>query len=254
MNKFASISLKFYATLGLTQNVAQIDLDHLEGLDFSVKTIGDNEIKVLELTFKALIRKLLIITEELRALNLNLEKEVETRTANLKETNEQLKREIIDRKKAVEALTKSEVRFREMFEQSPFGIALIGSLSGHIYELNLKFAEIVGRTVEELINVDWMSITHPDDVQEDLDNMALLNAGKINGFNMDKRYIRPDGSHVWINMTIAPLTVEDKTHPRHLCMIDDITAQKEAAEERNQLQEKLQRAQKMEAMGPSLSR
>ena len=233
----------------LTQNVAQIDLEHLEQLDSSVKTIGDNELKVLELTFKALIRKLLITTDELKELNLNLEKEVETRTAKLITTNEQLKREITDRKKAVEALTKSEERFREMFEQSPFGIALIGSLTGRIYELNPRFAEISGRTVEEMVDTDWMSITHPDDVQEDLDNMALLNTGKITGFNMDKRYIRPDGSHVWINMTIAPVTAEDKTHPRHLCMIEDITTQKEAAEEKKQLQDKLQRAQKMEAMG-----
>ena len=148
-----------------------------------------------------------------------------------------------------EALGKSESRFREMFEQSPFGIALIGSLTGHLYELNPKFAEIAGRAVEDMRGIDWMSITHPDDVQEDLDNMDLLNAGKIKGFNMDKRYVRPDGSHVWINMTIAPVAVEDKTHPRHLCMIDDITTQKEAAEERKQLQDKLQRAQKMEAMG-----
>jgi len=162
--------------------------------------------------------------------------------------NRRLGREITERKKAVEALTKSERRFREIFEQSPFGIALIGSLTGHIYELNPKFAEIAGRTVEEMINTDWMSITHPNDVQEDLDNMALLNAGKINGFNMDKRYIRPDGSHVWINMTIAPVAVEDKAHPRHLCMIDDITEQKEAAEERKQLQAQLQQAQKMEAI------
>ena len=158
-------------------------------------------------------------------------------------------RMIIERKQVGEALEKSETRFREMFEQSPFGIALIGSLTGHIYELNPKFAEIAGRRVEKMRGIDRMSITHPDDVQEDLDNMDLLNAGKITGFNMDKRYIRPDGSHVWINMTIAPVAVEDKTHPRHLCMIDDVTAQKEAAEERNQLQEKLQRAQKMEAMG-----
>ena len=94
-----------------------------------------------------------------------------------------------------------------------------------------------------------MSITHPDDVQGNLHNMALLNAGKIKVFNMDKRYIRPDGSHAWINMTIAPVAVEDKTHPRHLCMIEDIIAQKEAANENKQFQDKLQRAQKMEAMG-----
>ena len=147
------------------------------------------------------------------------------------------------------ALVKSESQFREMFEQSPFGIALIGSLTGRIYELNPKFGEIAGRTVNEMINTDWMSITHPDDVQEDLDNMALLNAGKIPSFNMDKRYMRPDGSPVWINMTIAPVSVEDVAHPRHLCMIEDITEQKEAVEERKELQEQLQQSQKMEAVG-----
>ena len=148
--------------------------------------------------------------------------------------NRKLSREIQVRKKAEKALEESESRFREMFEQSPFGIGLIGSLTGQIYALNPKFVKISGRTVEEMIKLDWMTITHPDDMQEDLDNMALLNAGKINGFNMDKRYIRPDGSHVWINMTIAPVAVEDKAHPRHLCMIDDITERKQAEEQMKQ--------------------
>ena len=186
---------------------------------------------------------------ELRKAHGNLDQKVKIRTDELINANELLMREIEDRKQAEEALGKSQNRFREIFKQSPFGIALIGSQTGHIYELNPKFAEIAGRTIEEMKGIDWMSITHPDDVQEDLDNMALLNAGKTKGLNMDKRYIRPDGSHVWVNMTIAPVTADDKTHPRHLCMIEDIAAQKKAAEERKQLQDKLQRAQKMEAMG-----
>jgi hypothetical protein len=60
--------------------------------------------------------------------------------------------------------------------------------------------------------------------------MALLNAGKINGFQMEKRYLHPDGTAVWINMTIAPMKVEDKAQPRHLCMIEDITDRKQAEE------------------------
>ena len=77
--------------------------------------------------------------------------------------------------------------------------------------------------MEEMLNIDWAQITHPDDVQDDLNNMALLNAGQINGFRMEKRYLHPDGAFVWIDMTIAPLTIGDKTNPRHLCMIEDIT-------------------------------
>jgi PAS domain S-box-containing protein len=120
----------------------------------------------------------------------------------------------------------SEARFTTIFEESPLGLALIESLTGNIQEVNVKFAEIAGRSLAEMATIDWMSITHPDDVQEDLNNMAALNSGKISGFNMEKRYIKPDGSHVWINMTISPLTVEDQNKPLHLCTIEDISEKK----------------------------
>jgi PAS domain S-box-containing protein len=120
----------------------------------------------------------------------------------------------------------SEARFRTIFEESPLGVALIDSLNGHIYEVNVKFAEIAGRSLAEMASIDWMSITHPDDLQEDLDNMVALNSGKISGFTMEKRYVKPDASYVWINMTISPLKVENKNKPRHLCMIEDITEKK----------------------------
>jgi diguanylate cyclase (GGDEF)-like protein len=60
--------------------------------------------------------------------------------------------------------------------------------------------------------------------------MALMNAGKISGFQLEKRYRHRDGSFVWTDMTVAPVYVEDKTHPRHLCMIEDITARKHVEE------------------------
>ena len=136
--------------------------------------------------------------------------------------------DITGHKRAEEALRESEDRFKKLFVEAPMGIALIDSLTGHIYEVNPMFARIAGRTMEEMVEINWMSITHPDDVQADLDNMALLNAGKITGFQMEKRYLHPDGAVVWINMTIEPVKVEDKAHPRHLCMIEDITGRKRA--------------------------
>jgi diguanylate cyclase (GGDEF)-like protein/PAS domain S-box-containing protein len=136
--------------------------------------------------------------------------------------------DITERKQAEQALRSSEERFKTMFVQAPLGIALIDSLDGYIYEANPRFAEIAGRSMEEMANIDWLQITHPDDVQADLENMALMNAGKINGFQMEKRYLHPDGTAVWINMTIASLKLADQLHPRHLCMIEDITEYKAA--------------------------
>ncbi len=140
-------------------------------------------------------------------------------------------RDITEQKRADELLRASEERFRTIFEEAPLGVALVDSFTGRIYEVNQRFAEIVGRTREEIGSIDWMSITHPDDIQEDLDNMALLNAGRIPGFNMNKRYRRPDGSYVWVSLTAAPITVEDRNHPRHLAMVEDITKRKQMEEE-----------------------
>ena len=131
--------------------------------------------------------------------------------------------------KAEQALKASEERFRVMFMQSPIGIAMIDSLTGHILDANPRFAEIAGRPVDELKHIDWLQITHPDDIQTDLENMALMNAGKISGFQMEKRYLHADGKAVWIDMTITPLKVEDKSRPCHLCMIQDITERKKSA-------------------------
>ena len=133
-------------------------------------------------------------------------------------------------------------RFQTIFEQAPLGVALIDSLSGQVDEVNQRFADIAGRTRAAMATIDWMQITHPDDVQEDLDNMARLNAGEIPGFQMNKRYLRPDGTPVWISMRIAPLRVAAGERPRHLCMIEDISerlalerTQAEAQEARTRL-------------------
>jgi diguanylate cyclase (GGDEF)-like protein/PAS domain S-box-containing protein len=136
--------------------------------------------------------------------------------------------DITKRKQSEQAQRTSEERFKTMFVQAPLGIALIDSLTGRIYEVNTRFADIAGRSLEEMLNIGWLQITHPDDVQADLDNMALMNAGKLNGYQMEKRYLHPDGKAVWIDMTITPLNVEDKTNPCHLCMIQDITERKQS--------------------------
>ena len=168
--------------------------------------------------------------EKIKKLNDSLEDKVKERTRQLDESNALLLMKIAEQQGAEEALRKSEEGFRTMFEQAPLGIALVDSLTGHFYQVNPRFAEIAGRTMEEMKDLDWMSITHPDDIQEDIDNMTLLNAGKITGFTMNKRYIHPDQSIVWINMTIAPLRDQRQENPCHLCMIEDVTENKKMNE------------------------
>ncbi len=134
--------------------------------------------------------------------------------------------DLTQRFQAEQLLKESEEKFRTIFMDAPLGIALIHSKNGNIIEANPKYEKIVGRSIEELGKIDWMSISHPDDIQADLDNMDLLNSGKINNFKMEKRYIHKNGAIIWINMTIAPLLMKDKDNPQHLCIVEDITALK----------------------------
>jgi PAS domain S-box-containing protein/putative nucleotidyltransferase with HDIG domain len=138
--------------------------------------------------------------------------------------------DITQRRQAEEALAASESRLKTIFEHAPSGIMLGDSLTGRMNDANPMAAKIAGRTIEEMCELDWMSITHPDDLQADLDNMARMNAGETNGFQMEKRFVRPDGSTVWVSMTVAPVPLGDEMHPRHVAMLVDITADKAAEE------------------------
>lgn len=131
---------------------------------------------------------------------------------------------------ALQAQRAAEARFRVIFEQAPLGVALLDSRGSRITETNQRFADIVGRSPEELAGLDPMRITHPDDIRESLDYIAQLNIGKISGYRLNKRYLRPDGSVVWISLTCAPVQVETEEAPRYLAIVEDITARKQMEE------------------------
>lgn len=138
--------------------------------------------------------------------------------------------DITERKLNEVTLRESEKLFRIIFERNPLGIAVIDSLTGAIQQVNHKFANIVGRSVELMQSIDWMQITHPDDIKDDVGNMTLMLERQTSGFNMIKRYLKPDGSIVWVDMTVVPIDVKD-TYPKHLCIIDDITEKRKSQEQ-----------------------
>ncbi|HSN49022.1 MAG TPA: PAS domain S-box protein, partial [Flavobacterium sp.] len=140
-------------------------------------------------------------------------------------------RDITERKLSENALRQSEERFKTIFGETPMGIALIDSVTGLFYEVNTMYAQIVGRTIAQMTSIDWMSITHPEDIQEDLDNMAQMNSGKIPGYHMKKRYLKPDGTIVWVNITVTPISITKGINKKHLCMVEDITESIQAEEQ-----------------------
>lgn len=133
--------------------------------------------------------------------------------------------DITDKKRAEQNLCLREDQYKSIFDQSPLGIAVTDSNTGRFLKVNAKFEEITGRPAEALLNIDCMSITHPDDLKLHQDSMDLFNEKKMKHFTFENRFIRPDMSVVWINMNVSPFNM-DGDSKCCLCMIFDITEKK----------------------------
>jgi PAS domain S-box-containing protein len=137
---------------------------------------------------------------------------------------------ITARKMIEEALRESEKRFRAIFNRAPYGIAIIDSLSGSFKHVNQKYCDITGYTQQEMLERTFQAITHPNDLQADLNNMQSLIEGRIGIFQIDKRYFRKDGEIVWVQLTCVPLWLEEADPRLHIAMVEDITVRKRAEE------------------------
>jgi len=136
-------------------------------------------------------------------------------------------RNITERKQAEELVRKGERKFRAIYEQAPTGIATLDSLSGRFTQVNDTYCDITGYSEEEMLDRTFQELTHPDDLQADMDHMQLLLAGQVSSFQMEKRYIRKNGAVVWVNLTCVPLWLEPTDLREHIAMVQDITHRKQ---------------------------
>ncbi len=98
----------------------------------------------------------------------------------------------INLKKTENSLRESEGRFRALFEQVAVGVSETDIFTGRYITVNRRLCEMVGRTEEEMLATTFTAITHPDDRRLHEEKAALLLAGKIGYYSLEKRYIRKD--------------------------------------------------------------
>lgn len=122
----------------------------------------------------------------------------------------------------------SEQLFRAIFEQAAVGVALIETATGRFVRVNQRYCEIAALSRENMTAMTFMAITHPDDLQTDLNNMEKLKAGRIREFSMEKRYFRSDGSIVWVDLSVSPLWEVGGSPSFHIAVVQDITGRKQA--------------------------
>ncbi len=158
--------------------------------------------------------------------------------------------DITRRHDAEEALRASEARFRTAFFAASVGMTLV-DLSGRFMQVNRAFCRMVGRSEEELLGMSVKDVTHPEDWEESQRSLARVKDDARDSAEILKRYVRPDGSVVWGQATVAPVKDASGKVIHTLGQVLDITRRRQA-EEALQASEKTYRLLFEESPSPKL--
>jgi two-component system, cell cycle sensor histidine kinase and response regulator CckA len=152
-----------------------------------------------------------------------------------------IQRDITARRQTEEALHRSEALFRRIFDHLPVGAALV-SVDGRVEHANHAYCGIMGRSEAELRNLTFLDLTHPEDRNRSAEASQALRTGTIDGIELEKRFVRPDGRAVWGAVSVRQIKDSAGQTLWTMPVIVDVT-------ERRKLEEELRQSQKMEAVG-----
>ncbi|HEV8628635.1 MAG TPA: PAS domain S-box protein [Acidimicrobiia bacterium] len=122
-------------------------------------------------------------------------------------------------------LREAEQRFRVAFENAPIGKALVAP-DGRFLRVNTSLAEIVGYPPNLLLTKTFQEITHPEDVDADLEQVRQLLTGDIRTYSIEKRYLHADGHVVRVNLSVALVRDDDNVPLYFIAQVQDITARR----------------------------
>ncbi len=137
--------------------------------------------------------------------------------------------DITSRKRAEQALARSEALFRGYFELGLTGMAIV-SPEGRWVHVNDRLCAILGRSRGELRSATWRDVTHPDDLADELRRHERMLAGELDRYSVHKRMLRPDGETVYVTQFVTCTRGPDGGVEHVLVHIEDVTESKRAEE------------------------
>ncbi|MCK5715962.1 MAG: PAS domain S-box protein [Thiomargarita sp.] len=164
--------------------------------------------------------------DTLKEYNRTLEIQVNKRTDELAQQNTWLQQEIYDRQQAEKALCHSQERIRQFFELPLIGMAIVSPLNGWI-QVNDKLCEMLGYLREEFYHKNWHELTHPDDLSDNLHQFQRLLDKKIDGYTLDKRFIRKNNTVLETCISVRSVPDSQGDVDYLVVLIQDITVRKQ---------------------------
>ncbi len=130
-----------------------------------------------------------------------------------------------ENKSTEDKLKECEDRFYSYFNMPLNGIAMTSPEKGWL-EVNNELCSMLGYTRDELLKKTWSEMTHPDDIDADEKEFNKILSGQIENYNLDKRYIRKDGTTIWTNLSVGCVREPNGNIKYSVAIIKDITDRK----------------------------
>lgn len=131
------------------------------------------------------------------------------------------------------ALRAGEARFRATFDNAAVGIAHVAP-DGRWLLVNRKLCTIIGFSEAELLGLSFQDLTYGVDLEKDLELMRQMLVGKIEEYDLEKRYLTKAGTLVWVNLTVSCIRMPDGAVDYCIAVVEDIS-EKKAAERQQKL-------------------
>jgi PAS domain S-box-containing protein len=135
--------------------------------------------------------------------------------------------DVTGRKKDELELRESQTRFKNAFELSAIGTALV-SPDGHWLQANRHLCQLLGYSEVELRDLTFQQLTHSDDLQRGTELLGRALKGELESFEFEKRYWHRDGNIIWTSVNVSLVRDEDGAPVHFISQIQDITARKQA--------------------------
>lgn len=157
--------------------------------------------------------------------------------------------DVTERKRADEALREQADLLRLFYDLPFIGMGITSPVTQQWLKTNARLCEILGYPCEELIEKTWPEITHPEDVDADLAGFERVTRGEVDGYQIEKRFLRKDGEVVFTTLDVRAVRRDDGEVDYLLATVQDISEHKRIELDLQQQKERLERAEAHAKLG-----